>query len=188
MLNIRLRKKMLYKIAQETGNENLFDIPEAGQDDTATTETATALSPAPEFIASLKYVNIQEAFPTSYSKINAISAMLNQILHVITKGKYNLQKLYTSNFADSFTAETGNSKFLLNFAKELYNQLYKVPAKPIKKQQFTQIINSLLSSPNLNGLSTTNLTGPMAAQLNVGDIKANILGELNNLRNMAPTE
>lgn len=181
MLNYKFRMRIWAKIAQTTDNAegNLTTEVESTQ--------TTSISNAEPFVASTKYGNIQKAFPTAYNKINEISSILHEVLHTVTKGKYNLQKLYSTNFASLFTDETSNVKFLLNFAKEMFDYIYTIDPVPLNKQQFINIINVLISSPNLNNLSDTNLTGPLAAEVQVGNIKAKILSELNNLKNMAPS-
>jgi hypothetical protein len=185
MFPYRLRARILKKIAQAV-TDTAATQP-TSTDDTAS-PTMQEIPPAADFVASLRYGNVQKAFPTAYGKINQISGLLNEAINTATNGKYNLQKLYLNNFSGSFTDQVSNAKFLLNFAKEMYDKIYKVDPSPISKQEFTNIVNELMNSANLNSLSDTNLAGSLSQTLNIGDIKAKILGELNNLKNIAPAE
>lgn len=185
MIPFKIRKKILNKFAQamplDTPSEKFVN-------------KNTNLGTPPSFTASDKYPALRTAFNSNaISIINNLSSYLNQALFYASDGNYTMSKLFSINFNFSPTMIPNvnrDLKFLVLFAKEVYNTIYNAGNKYIdllKKEEYVNKINNLLQSQNLNNLSQTNPTGQLSIKMG-GNIKTDIINFLRLLLNIAPTQ
>lgn len=182
MIPFKLRKKILYKLAQ------ISPIAPTEKE----VNQAPNIGTPPQFIATNMYPTLTTAFSSAVvEKINKLSDYLNDCIFYSSAGKYNMKFLYNMNFNFTPTiSDNKDLKYLMLFAKEFYKNIYNsgnVYTKPLNQKEFKDKFNILLQSQYLNNLSQTNPTGQLAIKMG-GNIKPNIINDLKALLAIAPTQ
>lgn len=168
-MNIELRKSFLNKLAQTS---NISNLPTA---EVAKTQSVSG-SP-PTFIATSYYPSYILAFSTkNIPIINGLSDVLNQALYYSSNGKVHLPWMRSVNFnITTSNIPSIDLRNLMEFSKQIYNQLYTnlgaTYTKPLTKEEITSKVNLLRNSNYLNNLSSTNvISGQLGSKLG-GNLK-----------------
>lgn len=186
MINFKLRRKFLKRIAQAA----LPDITT----DQSVKQTPNTGTP-PTFQASSRYPSLRIAFNTSgaINIIDNLSSYLNNALFYASNGKYYMQQLFQQGFnysASDLPTSAKDLKLLLLFTKEIFVQIYNRGAgytKPLTKEEFTRKISLLLENQNLMDLSQVNPTGQLSIKMG-GNIKTDLIKFLTLLLNVSPSQ
>lgn len=192
MLPIKIRKKILNKLAQEApaspASPTSPTAPNAPTEPAST--TANSISPPPSFTASGAWGwmgNVYNSY--SVSILDSLVGLLNTALHYSSEGKYNWQTLRNSSFnVDPSGASSVDTKNLLNLSKMVYqnylNSGNAFPAKVTGNQVAAWNTALTQSQPFLN-LSQLNPTGAVRQKI-PGNIKENINNMLRDLARYNP--
>lgn len=175
---IKIRKKILEKLAQET-------TPGATQ----TTQPAAELGSPTAFSASSKYPSLRIGFntPGAVNIIDTMSNYLNSVLFYASNGKFDMEKLFQQkfNFTGSETSDR-NVRLLIMLGKEIYDTIYnkgELYKEPLTKEEFIEKIKRLQNSQSINNLATT---GSKLSSKMGGDVKMQLINYFTSLVNAAP--
>jgi|SRR6185436_6690582 len=163
----KLRLRIFEKLAQANPPENLPT--------TQTAQTKTVSGSPPSFMAT-DYYPITLAFsPRNTPIINVLSNLLNQALYYSSDGKIHLPWMRSVNFNfDTSNIPSVDLKNLMEFSKQIYNQIYtsngKFDNRQLTAQEIFNRINPLKYSQYINNLSSTNPAGQLASKIG-GNIK-----------------
>lgn len=163
-MNRKLRTRLLEKLAQTTAPGNL-----------PTTQTTSVSGSPPTFVATDYYPIVLAFGAKNVPIINNLTNAINQALYYTSSGKIHLQWMKLANFnSDTSNTNSLELKNLMNFAKQIYNQIYtnngKLDNKQLSPQEISARIAPLKTSMFLSNLSSTNPIGQLASKIG-GNIK-----------------
>jgi hypothetical protein len=191
MANIRI--KILRKIAQTANIPSASTIQQAQQAADEVKQnpelTQTNLGKPPAFLASVKY-NLFAGFEQNVVyQLDKFFHYLNEVLFYASNGQYDLFRLSQNNFTVLVPAKDSQIRLLLSFCKDAYRWILNngvIYPEKLNKKEFEYRISQLLASYSLASLSQINITGPLANK--VGNIKTNIVNNLNLIKKLTPTK
>lgn len=156
--------KLIYRLFNKIGQNSL---PTA-----EVTKTNTVSGSPPNFIASNYYPSIIIAFNSrNTSIINGLSNIINQALYYNSNGKIHLPWMYNMNFNfDSSIAPSVDLKNIMNFSKNMYQQLFSNLNKPLSINEIYQRVLALKNSSALVNLPGTSTSSQLYTKIG-GDLK-----------------
>lgn len=166
-MNKKLRTRILTKLAQTNVPNNLPT--------SQITQTKTISGSPPSFTATDYYPISLAFFSKNANIINTLSNILNQALYYSSDGKIHLQWMHSVNFNfDTSNIPSVDLKNLMNFTKQVYNQLYtnngKLDNKQLSAQEIKDRVTPLQLSQYISNLSSTNPIGQLSSKIG-GNIK-----------------
>jgi hypothetical protein len=189
MLNSKLRMRFLKKIAQLSDSTTETETEETTPENETVKDKLESVNPPESFIISQKNTSLRIAFPAPIvALIDSLSDNLNTFLHYISLGKYNMKTLLTSPSTEATDIASRDFRTLFVFSKKFFEIMNKKYSKPLDKEEYLNLISSLREDSNLNNFSTATIAPEIMSKIQVSNMKSFIIGILDTLKNMSPSQ